>query len=138
MASKATLTGLVFAVAAFAQLPIGDLLDRFGARRNLISLLVAQIFLLLGLPQAQGWIAAGLALLLVTLIFAEIPITSWLLGCYVRSGLRARAWSAEYSLSLGVGSAVVPLIASIHHLGLGFDIQFLGLAVSAFVVLTAA
>jgi hypothetical protein len=82
--------------------------------------------------------AVGLALLLVTLIFAEIPITSWLLGHYVRSGLRARALSVEYILALGVGSAVVPLIAGMHHIGHGFDVQFLGLAVSAAVVLAAA
>ncbi len=131
-------TGLVFAVAAFAQLPVGDLLDRFGARPILISLLAAEILLLLGLSHVQGWVAVALALLLVTLIFAAIPITSWLIGRYVRSGLRARALSVEYILSLGVGSAVVPLIAGMHHIGLGFVIQFLGLAVSASVVLSAA
>ncbi len=131
-------TGLVFGVAAFAQLPVGNLLDRFGARPILITLLATQILLLLGLSQAQGWVAVGLALVLVTLIFAEIPITSWLLGRFVRSGLRARAVSVEYTLSLGVGSAVVPLIAGMHQIGLGFDIQFLGLSASAFVVLTAA
>ncbi len=130
--------GLVFAVAAFAQLAVGNLLDRFGARPIMIVLLAAQIVLLLGLSQAEGRVAVGLALLLVTLIFAEIPITSWLLGHYVRSGLRARALSVEYILALGVGSAVVPLIAGMHHVGLGFDVQFLGLAASAFVVLAAA
>ena len=131
-------TGLVFAVAAFAQLPVGDLLDRFGARPILISLLAAEILLLLGLSHVQGWVAVALALLLVTLIFAAIPITSWLLGRYVRSGLRARAISVEYILALGIGSAVIPLIAGMHHIGVGFDIQFIGLAGSAFVVLTAA
>ena len=60
------------------------------------------------------------------------------LGRYVRSGLRARAISVEYILALGIGSAVVPLIAGMHHIGVGFDIQFIGLAGSAFVVLTAA
>ena len=40
--------------------------------------------------------------------------------------------------SLGIGSAVVPLIAGMHHIGLGFDVQFLGLAGAAFVVLAAA
>ena len=44
----------------------------------------------------------------------------------------------EYILSLRVGSAVVLLIAGMHHIGLGFDVQFLGLAAPAFVVLTAA
>lgn len=130
--------GLVFAVAAFAQLPVGELLDRFGARPILLGLLTVQILLLLGLSHVQGWAAVALALVLVTLIFAQIPITSWLLGHYVRSGLRARALSVEYILSLGVGSAVIPLIAGMHHIGLGFDIQFIGLAGSAFVVLIAA
>jgi MFS family permease len=130
--------GLVFAVAAFAQLPVGDLLDRYGARPIMLSLLAAQIVLLIGLSNVQGWLAAVFALLLVTMIFAEIPITSWLLGRYVRSGLRARALSVEYILSLGVGSAVIPLIAGMHYVGLGFDIQLLGLAAAAFVVLTAA
>ena len=104
----------------------------------MLSLLAAQILLLIGLSHVQGWLAAVFALLLVTMIFAEIPITSWLLGRYVRSGLRARALSVEYILSLGVGSAVIPLIAGMHYIGLGFDIQLLGLAAAAFVVLTAA
>ena len=128
----------VFTVAAFAQLPVGELLDRFGARPILISLLVVQIFLLLSLAHARGWWAIGLALLLVTIIFAEIPITSWLLGRYVCSGVRSRALSVEYILSLGVGSTIVPLIAGLHHIGMGFDIQFQGLAIAASVILVAA
>lgn len=130
--------GLVFAVAAFAQLPVGELLDRFGARPILIGLLMAQIFLLVGLANARGWMVVGLALLLVTLLFAEIPITAWLLGRHVQAGLRSRALSVEYVLSLGVGAGVVPLIAATHHMGLGFDTQLRGLAASAFVVLVAA
>ncbi len=130
--------GLVFAIAAFAQLPVGELLDRFGARPVLISLMTAQIVLLVCLSQAAGWPALALALALVTMLFAEIPITGWLLGHYVRSGLRARAVSVEYVLSLGMASAAVPLIATLHGAGLGFDHQFLALAVSASVVLAAA
>ncbi len=129
--------GTVLAIAAFAQLPVGSLLDRLGARPLLFALLGSQVLLLILLSQAEGWLAVGLALVLVTLIFAEIPITSWLLGRYVRTGLRARAISVEYILSLGMGSAVVPLIAGLHHEGIGFDVQFLGLAASAFVVLSA-
>ena len=46
--------------------------------------------------------------------------------------------SVEGVLAGGVVAAVVPLIAGMHHVGLGFNIQFLGLAGSAFVVMTAA
>jgi len=130
--------GLVFAVAAFAQLPVGELLDRYGARPILILLLSAQAVLLVALAGAEGWLVVALALPLVTLMFAEIPVTSWLLGRYVQSGLRARAISAEYALSLGVGSGVVPLIAGLHGLGIGSDVQYRGLALSALVVFAAA
>ena len=78
-----------------------------------------------------------LALLLVTLMFAEIPITSWLLARYVKSGLRSRAVSVEYILSLGMGSIVVPVIAIMHGAGYGFQFQFIALALSASVVLLA-
>ena len=72
------------------------------------------------------------------MVFAQIPITSWLLGRYVRSSLRARAASVEHVLSLGMGAAVVPLIAGLHGAGLGFDFQYFGIAISAAVVLGAA
>lgn len=130
--------GLVFAVAAFAQLPVGELLDRIGARSVLIVLLAFQAMLLLLLAYASGWAALALALLLVTFIFAEIPVTSWLLGRYLDHGIRSRAFSVEYVLSLGIGSIAVPLIALLHKRGIGFETQFPGLALTALVILFAA
>lgn len=75
---------------------------------------------------------------MVTLIFAQIPITTWLLGRYIKSDMRSRAVSVEYVLSLGMGSAAVLLISLMHKAGYGFDIQFLVLAVSASITLCAA
>ncbi|MBT4711379.1 MAG: MFS transporter [Alphaproteobacteria bacterium] len=131
-------TGLVFAIAAFAQLPVGELLDRYGPKSLLMGLVAAQVILLVALATATGWAALVIALVLVTMVFAQIPITSWLLGHYVRSSMRARAASVEYVLSLGMGAAVVPLIAGLHGAGLGFDFQYFGIAISAAVVLAAA
>jgi len=131
-------TGLVFAVAAFAQLPVGELLDRFGARIVLITLLIAQVALFTALSFLDGWIVLPLALALVVLVFAEIPITTWLLGRYLPRTIRARAVSVEYTLSLGVGAAIVPMIAVMHDRGLGFDVQFAGLAGAALIVFTSA
>ena len=130
--------GLVFAVAAFAQLPVGELLDRIGARPVLIVLLASQAVLLMFLAQASGWAALILALLLVTFVFAAIPVTSWLLGRYLDGGIRARAFSVEYVLSLGIGSIAVPLIALLHKRGIGFEGQFPGLALTALIILIAA
>lgn len=131
-------TGLVFTIAAFAQLPVGELLDRFGAKPILCSLLAAQSLLLLVLSQATGWSALIIALILVTSIFSAIPVTGWLIGHYIRTGLRSRIMSVEYVLSLGMASAIVPIISYMHRNGQSFDIQFVLLAVAAAIVFAAA
>ena len=130
--------GLVFAVAAFAQLPVGEMLDRIGARPILLRLLFMQIILMLLLMQVSGWSALILILILVVLIFAQIPITTWLLGKYLDSRIRSRVVSVEYILSLGVGSTAVPLIAFLHENSIGFSYQFMGLALLAMVIFMAA
>jgi len=131
-------TGLVFAIAAFAQLPVGEALDRFGAKPILCALLAVQSVLLLALSQATGWPALVIALVLVTSIFAAIPITGWLIGHYIRTGLRSRIMSVEYVLSLGMASAIVPVISFMHKNGQGFDIQLVLLAAAAAIVFAAA
>lgn len=131
-------SGLVFALAAFAQLPVGELLDRYGARLVMSVVLAAQMLLLVLVARLEGWIVLPLSLLLVTMMFAEIPICGWLMGRYVRSAFRSRATAIEYTLSLGMTAAVVPALAAMHEAGFGFDRQFLLLAVSAAVVMIAA
>ncbi|MGB5868719.1 MAG: MFS transporter [Albidovulum sp.] len=133
-----TSAGVIFGIAAFAQLPIGELLDRIGARPVYLCLLAAEAVLLLALTQATGWAAFVLALLVVTVIFAGIPITTWMVGHYLDAAVRSRAVSVEYALSLGIGSAAVPLFAYLQRAGLGFDLQFAGLAISSGLMFAAA
>jgi len=133
-----TYVALVFAVAAFAQLPVGALLDRYGARPILLVLLTVQAVALLAASVAAGPALIATSLVLVTGIFAEIPVTSWLLGQYVGSHWRARAYAAEYVLSLGISAAIVPLIALLHNRGFGFAGLYQALVVAAVIVLAAA
>lgn len=133
-----TSAGVIFAIAAFAQLPVGELLDRVGARPILLSLMTGEVILFAILTQATGWLAFGVTLAAVTLVFAGIPITTWLVGHYLNAGIRSRAVSVEYVLSLGVGSAAVPLIALLQKLGLGFGAQFAGLAMASAGIFAAA
>ena len=56
---------------------------------------------------------------------------------YLDANIRSRAVSVEYVLSLGVGSAAVPLIAVLQRAGIGFDLMFAGLAVSSSVIFFA-
>jgi MFS family permease len=131
-------TALVFGVAAFAQLPVGDLLDKYGARPILVGLLIPQTAMLLVIANTQGGAVIPMAMVLVLLMFAEVPITSWLLGHFVAPNWRARAFSVEYVLSLGLGALVLPLIAWGHRNNFGFSIQYILLAACAGIVLLAA
>ncbi|WP_421709235.1 MFS transporter [Algihabitans sp.] len=129
---------LVFAVAAFAQLPVGTLLDRLGGRPVMLGLYALVIVALILLSQAVGPAALPLAVVAVTLMFAGIPITGWLMGRYVAVAWRSRAFALEYVLALGVSSSVVPAMAALHLAGQGFDRQYLLFAVCAAVVVSAA
>ncbi len=78
------------------------------------------------------------ALAAVTLMFAGIPITSWLLARYVAAAWRSRAFAFEYVASLGISALVVPAMAVLHRSGYGFDRQYVLFALSAAVVVAAA
>jgi MFS family permease len=128
---------IVFALAAFAQLPVGRLLDRFGAKPILITVLALEGAFLFIVGQVSGVETFVAAIPLLLLIFGALPITGWLMARYVASAWRARAFACEYVLSLGVGSLAVPMISFMHANG-GFARLFTVLAVFALVVLAAA
>jgi MFS family permease len=83
IARVGVLTALAFAVAAFAQLPVGALLDRHGAKPVVVTILVLQVPLLVLVGQAFGPAALPVAIAALLLVFGEIPVTDWLLGRYV-------------------------------------------------------
>jgi MFS family permease len=131
-------TALVFAIAAFSQLPVGRALDRMGAKPVLLVLLSVQGLAMLLLANSAGPSTLVLSIVLVTAIFAEIPVTSWLLARFVAPNWRSRAYSLEYVFALGISSAIIPLISHLHAGGQGFRTLFLSLTGAAAIVLCAA
>ena len=138
LASVGGYSALVFAVAAFAQLPVGALLDRIGGRSVMLVLLPLMGGALAVMSQASGALVVPSALAAVTLMFAALPITAWLLGRYVAASWRSRAFAVEYVLSLGMSAVVVPMMAVLHEWGYGFDWQYVFFALSAGVVVFGA
>jgi hypothetical protein len=118
----------VFAIAAIAQIAVGRLLDRYGARLILPLIVVPQVALLLLAVELTGWSMLWLAIALMLLVFGEIPITAWLVGRYTASHWQSRVFALQYVLSLGVSAIVVPLIAVLHERTGGFATFFLVLA----------
>jgi MFS family permease len=122
------LAALVFALAAFAQIVVGRLLDRYGARVILPVMVIPQVALLLLAVQLSGWSMLLLAGALMLLVFGEIPITAWLVGQYTPPEWQSRIFALQYVLSLGVSAIVVPPIAVLHERSGGFTSFFVVLA----------
>jgi MFS family permease len=138
LATIGVLVAAVFALAAFAQIAVGRLLDRYGARVILPLIVLPQVFLLLLAVQLSGWAMLLLAAALMLLVFGEIPITAWLVGQYTPGHWQSRIFAVQYVLSLGVSAIVVPLIAVLHDRTGGFSTFFLVLAGAAALVALVA
>jgi MFS family permease len=132
------LVAAVFTLAAFAQIAVGRLLDRYGARLILPLIVAPQVLLLALAVQLSGWAMLFLAAALMLLVFGEIPITAWLVGQYTPSHWQSRIFGVQYVLSLGVSAIVVPMIAVLHDRTGGFGALFVVLASAAALVALVA
>jgi MFS family permease len=138
LATIGLLVSLVFAIAAVAQIVIGHLLDRIGARPILPAVALLQALCLIAAVDLWGWGMLLIALPMMLFVFGEIPIASWLVGRYVAASWQSRVFALQYVLSLGVSALVVPMIAVFYEATGGFAMFFMALAAAAAVVAAAA
>jgi MFS family permease len=138
LATIGLLVSLVFALAALAQIVIGHLLDRVGARPVLPLVALLQTLCLTLAINLWGWGMLLIALPMMLFVFGEIPIASWLVGRYVATSWQSRVFALQYVLSLGVSALVVPLIAILYEATGDFAALFLTMAAAAGVVALAA
>ncbi len=129
---------VVFAIAAIAQIPAGLLLDRIGAKPVILTLAATQAMLMVVIAHMYGFLAVLVAIPMMLAVFGEVPAGTWLVGRYVAPRWRARAYSVQFLLALGVSSAVVPLIAFLHTRTGSQTALFLTFAVFMAIVWTAA
>ncbi len=132
------LVAVVYTVAAFAQVVMGNLIDRFEMKRLMIAVGLTQIPLLALAAMLDGWALLVVALCMMMAIFGQIPLNDAIVGRYVADEYRARALSVRYVVSLGVAAVAVPLIAVLHRTEGGFRNVFLVLAALAAAVLLSA
>ena len=138
LAAIGLLVSLVFALAALAQIVVGHLLDRVGARPLLPAVALLQALCLFGAIQLWGWGMLLIAVPMMLFVFCDIPIAAWLVGRYVAARWQSRVFALQYVLSLGVSAAVVPLIAVLYEATGGFEALFVTMAAAAVVVAAAA
>ncbi len=140
--SAGTFAAAIFAIAAFAQIVTGRGIDRWSPRNLMLILAGGQVLLFALLAQIAGWPVLLLGLLVMPLVFGEIPVHDALVAQYGAPQWRARIYGLKYVLSLGVSSAAVPLVAWLHLAGAsggnGFVVVYWVLAGAAAVVAAAS
>src|SRR5712671_1067575 len=132
------LVAFVYSIAAFAQVLMGTLIDRFDMRRLMMAVGLMQIPLLALAATLDGWPLLIVALCMMMAIFGQIPLNDAIVGKYVADEYRARVLSVRYVVSLGVAAVAVPLIAILHRTEGGFRNVFLVLAALAMAMLAAS
>jgi MFS family permease len=140
LAGSATSVGsyafVVFALAAFAQLVVGYLVDNHSVRLVFASVVGAQAVLFAIMHQLTGVPALLVALGFMLVVFGQIPITDVLIGRITRSEWRARVYSLKYIINFSVSASALPLIAWLHSTW-GFAALFAVLSVAATCILAA-
>ncbi len=132
------LASLVFACAAFAQLAVGWLIDRYPIRPVALCVTALQVPLFILIARLTGWPSFAAAFAVMLLVFGGIPLHDTLVARYSPAPWRARLYALKYLLSLGVAATAVPSIALLHEWGGGFSPLFLVLAMLMVAVAVAA
>ena len=132
------LVALVYSLAAFAQLVMGALIDRFELRRLMVGIALIQIPLLAAAANLEGWAMLAAALAMMLAVFGQIPLNDAIVGRYCADEYRARVLAVRYVVSLGVAAVAVPLIAVLHRTEGGFANVFLVLSALAAGMLAAS
>jgi MFS family permease len=117
----------VYAVAAFAQVVVGRLIDRVALKPLYLGIALLQVPVLLFSSQAEGWwLYAGMFGMMI-FIFGAIPFTDAMIARYVDDNMRSRVAGLRFAVSLGISSLAVWLLGPLVK-GMGFDKLLLVLA----------
>ena len=104
----------IMAVAAFAQIGVGVLIDRFPVKPIWLALLVVEVplLVLVGLGAGAGLLVVAIPLMFV--ILGEAPIQDMLIARYASEAWRSRVYAVKFVLAISTAAATVPLIAGFH------------------------
>lgn len=134
LAVSATLVGwyafIVFAIAAFGQLAVGYLVDRYSIRAVFALVAALQATLFVVMRGLTGWAALCVSMAFMLVVFGQIPINDVLISRITRSEWRSRVYGFRYLMTFSVMASSVPLIAWIHA-HWGFDSLFALLSAAA-------
>ncbi len=127
---------IVFAVASFAQVLVGSLLDRFGPRAVFMSVAVIQIVCFALMPGLTDGLAFAAALGFMLGAFGQIPINDFMISKLASGTNRAQIYAVRFVVAFTVLALTLPMVAFVYA-NWGFDTLFRILAAAAVVTLAA-
>ena len=129
-ATLGALLAVVYAIAAFAQVIVGKLIDHFPIKRIYLIVVLAQIPLFALAANAQGWTLWTLQLMFMAVTFGAIPFTDAMIVRYVDDRMRSRVSGMRIAISFGISSIAVWLLGPIVKTA-GFSAVLITLSVIA-------
>jgi MFS family permease len=111
------LLALIYAIASFAQIVVGRLIDTMPFKPLQLWMSVVQVPLLVLAAYAEAWWMFAALLAVMIFIFGSIPFTDAMIVRYVDDRLRSRIAGMRLTMAFGVSSAAVwllgPLVKSV-------------------------
>ncbi len=104
------LLGLIYAMASFAQIVVGRLIDRAPFKRLQWWISVFQIPFLIIAAYTQHWFLFAALLAVMVFVFGAIPFTDAMIVRYVDDRLRSRVAGMRLTVAFGSSSAAVWLL----------------------------
>ena len=132
------LAAAVYGVAAFAQLFVGNIIDKRPIKPVLVTVALGQPVLIGVMAFQSDYALFAAALLAMTFVFGQIPITDALLSRYVPDEWRTKVLSVKFMLNLVIGAMALLTARSILASGGGFETVMVVLAFAAVGIVIAA
>jgi MFS family permease len=126
-ATIGALLALMYTIASFTQLVVGNLIDRYPLKRIYLPLILLQIPAFIVAATVEGWGFYILAVTFMALVFGAIPFTDAMVVRYVDDRIRSRVSGARIAIAFGISSVAVYLLGPIVKAsGFGFLLILMG------------
>lgn len=104
----------VYAAAAFTQIVVGRAIDRYAIKPIFLAIVAGQAVTLYLAAHATGWAMVGLSVMVMALVFGQIPINDTLIAHHTPDHWRGRVYSVKYVLSFTISAGAVPILAMLY------------------------
>lgn len=138
LANASLYATFVYMIASLTQVVVGQAIDRYAIKPILLIVMAGQAFTLFLAVNADGAMMVIAGLLMMALIFGQIPIIDTLIGRTVPDHMRSRVFAVKYVLNFSVAAMAPIAIAAMHDSGGGFVTLFLVLSTIAAIITVCA